>query len=176
MLCQICKKREAELLLYRMMNGKKIEFHICKECAALFTHQISSLTLPQFNLNDLLIGLLSALDFYENEEAIFANKKLMCSQCHLTYEEFRQTGRLGCSQCYENFKEKLKPLLVKLQGNYSHTGKMPLRMKNILNKKKEIARLKNDLNVAISKEEYEKAARLRDEIKKMKGLIEQTNE
>lgn len=129
MLCQICKKKKAGIIFYRIINGKKTEINICEECAALFTNKLSSLTLPQFNINDLLIGLLIAIDFYEKDEDVFINKELKCANYHLTYEEFRQAGKLGCSQCYRYFKNRLKPLLIKFHGNYNITGKCLIKSK-----------------------------------------------
>ena len=43
----------------------------------------------------------------------------------------------------------------------------PVETKNLSNKEKKLAQLKSDLDEAITKEDYEKAAHLRDEIKKM---------
>jgi len=150
MLCQICKKKKAGIIFYRIINGKKTEINICEECAVLFTNKLSSLTLPQFNINDLLIGLLSTIDFYGKDEDVFINKELKCANCHLTYEEFRQAGKLGCSQCYRYFKNRLKPLLIKFHGNYQHNGKMPHKIKNMVNRLSEVSRLKKELNVAFT--------------------------
>ncbi|MDZ4711801.1 MAG: bifunctional nuclease family protein [bacterium] len=43
----------------------------------------------------------------------------------------------------------------------------PVETKNLSNKEKKLVQLKNDLDEAITKEDYEKAAQLRDEIKKL---------
>lgn len=43
----------------------------------------------------------------------------------------------------------------------------PVETKNLSNKEKKLLQLRNDLDEAITKEEYEKAAQLRDEIKKL---------
>ena len=176
MLCQICKKKEATIILYRTINGKKTEIHICEDCAALFTNKLSALALPQFNLNDLLIGLLSAIDFYGTEEDVFIAKELKCHNCNLTYEEFRQSGKLGCSKCYNYFREKLKPLFLKLHGNDRHTGKIPHRTKGKLVQIKKVAQLKKELKEAVLKEEYEKAAKIRDRIIKHERATKQEDE
>lgn len=164
MLCQICKKKEATIILYKIVNGKRTEIHICEDCAALFTNKLSVLALPQFNLNNLLIGLLSAIDFYGKDEDVFITKELKCHNCNLTYEEFKQSGKLGCSKCYYHFREKLKPLLIKLHGCDQHTGKIPRRAKGKLFQIKKIAQLKKELKEAVLKEKYEEAAKIRDEI------------
>ncbi len=43
----------------------------------------------------------------------------------------------------------------------------PVETKNLSNKEKKLLQLRNDLDEAITKEDYEKAAQLRDEIKKL---------
>ncbi|MEA1940557.1 MAG: UvrB/UvrC motif-containing protein [Candidatus Caldatribacteriota bacterium] len=170
MLCQICKKNEATIILTRIVNGEKREIHICENCAKLFfSNELTVLSLPQFNLNNLLIGLLNAIDLYGQEEEAIAVKELKCQNCKLTYDEFRKSGKLGCSECYQYFREKLIPLFKKLHGNTQHRGKVPHQAEGKLNKIKKVEYLKKELQDAVSKEKYEKAAQIRDRILKIKG-------
>jgi protein arginine kinase activator len=83
----------------------------------------------------------------------------------MSLEEFQKTGRLGCSTCYDTFGEVLKPLIKRLHGSLQHTGKVPVRFSKTVSITREIAKLKDLLNKAIEKEEYEKAAEIRDKIK-----------
>jgi protein arginine kinase activator len=76
---------------------------------------------------------------------------------------------LGCSQCYETFKEGLIPLLKKIHGSTQHAGSSP--KKKTKKKRKfsgKIQELKEQLDEAIKKEDFEEAARLRDKIKELK--------
>ncbi|GAG61436.1 unnamed protein product, partial [marine sediment metagenome] len=64
MLCQICKKKEATITLTKIVGGQKTEIHLCKDCASFFSDKFSIFPLPKFDINDLLVGLLNAIDLY----------------------------------------------------------------------------------------------------------------
>ena len=89
MLCQICTKKEATIIITKIVGGKKTEFHLCKDCAAAFSDKFSIFPLPQFDINDLLTGLLKAIDLYNKEEGIVPVKEIKCGNCNLTYDEFK---------------------------------------------------------------------------------------
>ncbi len=74
---------------------------------------------------------------------------------------------MGCSECYRTFNKKLLPLLRRLHGSVQHTGKAPLQKVGVGKKGKEIMELRRELQKVIEKEEYEKAAVIRDKIKKL---------
>src|SRR5262249_41844412 len=51
-----------------------------------------------------------------------------CAACGLTYASFRQTGYLGCPECYTAFEQQLVPLIARAhEGGTHHTGKSPKR-------------------------------------------------
>lgn len=95
-----------------------------------------------------------------------------CPACQHSLEEILMTGKLGCGHCYEHYKKELLPLIEKCQsGGLKHLGKIP---KNLPPKKPSpelLKKLENDLKVAIDKEDYEQAAKLKDEIKKLQCLF-----
>ena len=90
-------------------------------------------------------------------------KQIGCPTCGSTPEEILMTGKIGCGNCYEYYKKELAVLIEKCQsGATKHMGKVPKQFNPELTKK-----LEADLKVAIEKENYEQAAKLRDEIKKL---------
>ena len=92
--------------------------------------------------------------------------EIKCSRCGLSYSDFRKTFQLGCSQCYKTFKEQLEPMLRRIHGSIIHKGKVPSKAPVKAEvPKDEIKELKTKLAEAIKREEYEEAARLRDEIR-----------
>ncbi len=175
MLCQICKKKEATIIITKIVGGQKTEFHLCKDCTAAFSDTFSVFPLPQFDINDLLTGLLKAIDLYSKEEGVVPVKEINCSNCHLTYDEFKQSGKLGCSVCYQDFREQLTPILRRLHGNSKHVGKIPHQAKGKLDKIKKIKQLRKELQEVVIMEEYEKAAKIRDEILKLEGVPKKEN-
>ncbi|TFB09152.1 hypothetical protein E3V08_01060 [Candidatus Atribacteria bacterium MT.SAG.1] len=175
MLCQICRKKEATITLTKIVGSQKTEIRLCKDCAPVFSDKFPIFPLPQFDINDLLAGLLNAIDLYHEEEGVIPGKKIECSNCHLTYNEFKRSGKLGCSVCYHDFREQLTPLLRRLHGNSEHTGKMPRQLEGKFNKISKIKQLKKELQGLILKEEYEKAANTRDKILKLEGVLKKKN-
>jgi protein arginine kinase activator len=156
MLCDICHKNIATVHLTEIINDKVVEMHICQKCAKEKADQIQE----QLSISDLLGGLV---ELEEKRERSF----LKCSNCGLTYREFKKKGRLGCLNCYLTFKEKLFPLLKKIHGAVRHTGKSPLNLKGEISLQDRLRDLRERLERAIKLEEYEEAARLRDQIKEL---------
>lgn len=161
MLCDDCKKNQACIHLTQISNtsAQKIDKHLCEECAKKYGNFILNMN-QGFSVNDFLAGM-----FNKNTQDTPQPKIEMCPNCKMTYRDFSRTGKIGCSVCYETFAGKLKPLLRRLHGDSSHTGKVPKRSGGKLEMKQRIAKLRQQLSVFVANEEYEKAALLRDEIK-----------
>jgi protein arginine kinase activator len=158
MLCDICHKNIATVHLTEIVNDKIAEMHICSTCAKTKTEEIKD----QLNISDFLGGLSGIGPAQGKKEEI----DLKCASCGLTYADFKKKGRLGCSNCYVSFRVVLLPLIKKIHGSTHHVGKSPL--KHVLGAAQEkIADLKTQLKKAIQMEEYEAAARLRDEMKNL---------
>jgi protein arginine kinase activator len=166
MLCQICKKNEATIKIVKVVGMSKIELNVCSECANyLLGNTISSISFSQNNINEILGNLLNAFYKYSEEDNYNSQEiVLKCANCGLTYSEFVKTGKLGCSKCYETFTKQIKPLLERLHGNSEHVGKIPNKIKTRIDRLQKIKKIKEELQKAVSKEEYEKAAQLRDQI------------
>ena len=97
----------------------------------------------QFSLHNLFGTLLNE-NMRGSREALRA-AKLQCPDCGLTFAQFSQIGRLGCSSCYGAFEEKLKPLLRRIHGSTRHSGKVPRRSRSAIRFKRELDRLKDEL-------------------------------
>jgi protein arginine kinase activator len=89
-----------------------------------------------------------------------------CPKCGYTFSDYAKTGLLGCDECYTTFANKLEPVLHKLHGKSCH-----IKQKNNTSKEKpknKLEKLQEQLKECIEKEEYEKAAQIRDEIKALR--------
>lgn len=180
MICQECNQRPAALHFTKIINGEKTEVHLCEKCAQekgdMFIFNGGS----GFAFNNLLAGLLN-IDptFQKPDQNPFQQEEILqCNQCEMTFSQFLKVGRFGCAECYETFKDQLKPVLRRLHsGNWSHSGKIPKRIGGEIHLKKQIEDLKNNLRELISQEEFEKAAEIRDEIRLLeKKLTEEGGE
>lgn len=92
-----------------------------------------------------------------------------CPHCGITFREFRQKGRLGCPQDYDFFATELEPLLYSIHGRKEHSGKRPQAGARGGQRHSELLRLKREMQVAVEREDYESAARLRDQIRNLEG-------
>lgn len=176
MICQECNQRPATLHFTKIVNGEKTEVHLCEKCAQEKGEMFMINGSSGFTFNNLLAGLLNMeTSFQQQSKNAFQQEEvLQCDRCGMTYPQFVKVGRLGCSHCYDAFKEQLKPVLRRLHsGNWTHNGKIPKRIGGGIHLRKRIEELKNELKDAIGKEEFENAAKIRDEIRSLeKGLME----
>ena len=169
MKCMECNEEPATLHFTKFIDGTKEEIHLCQSCAIKREEAIVD---ESYTLHDLLTGLfnfeagqvdMNMQAFQKKEE-----KDLICSNCELTFNEFRHIGTFGCSDCYSSFKSKLNPIFKRVHsGNIRHIGKIPKRGGQVLHKKKELESYRNELNKLIIDENFEKAAVIRDKIKEI---------
>ncbi len=169
MLCQECGERPATLHFTRIVNGEKTELNLCEHCAQEKGHILQDVG-NSFSINNLLSGFLNFEPPFhaapdQNQE------QNRCETCGLTYNQFAKSGRFGCSDCYKTFDHKLDPLFRRIHGNTVHSGKVPARTGGQIKLKRELQQLKDDLQRSIAREEFERAAQLRDQIRELEQQI-----
>ncbi|WP_455538780.1 UvrB/UvrC motif-containing protein [Terrisporobacter sp.] len=179
MLCQKCHKKTASVFISSIINGQETRMYLCSDCVKdypLFDFKFQE----PFSMKDVMDKFKidkesSPDDEYKkllNLDKDSEDKNIICPNCHSTYEEYKKTGKLGCSICYEAFENQLNSILKNIYGYEEYLGKIPKKDDNQIHISNEIRILKEDLNRAVEQEEYEKAADIRDKIKD----LEQCNE
>lgn len=177
MLCEKCKKNEAKVNLITVVNGQKHEIWLCDNCVKdisniPFFNSISANETVSFQ--GMLTEMLSNVGNKANTNNNQVNK-IVCPNCGLTYDEFKKTGKLGCADCYVAFKIVLEPRIKSLQAGVKHIGKIPSMKGEELLRRRKLKDLKTEMQKLIVTEEYEKAAFVRDEIKKIELYILECN-
>lgn len=156
-LCEICKKNEATVTLTEInKDGQKTDLFLCPTCA----REKGFVDIPE--IGKTLSEIINELKEKIQEE----DTRLACPECRITFADFKRRGRLGCATCYTAFSPKIKPLLKRLHGSSQHLGKKITSGTKPTLIKYEIKRLRTELKWAIQEEDYEKAARLRDLLRK----------
>lgn len=163
MLCEHCKERQANVHITQVVNDKRVELNLCETCYQKEAGKFNLLVQPDFNFHHILAGFLQP---DQQGEKTAQTQGDGCRNCSLTFSDFSKAGQLGCSECYEHYAGNLEPVLRRIHGNTTHVGKVPRRTGGLVRVRKELNTLKIRLQDAITREAYEEAARLRDEIHK----------
>ena len=169
MLCEICKKEEATVHLTKVADQQVKKLHLCEGCKeemGVDTESPSSIT-------DLFPGGNPDEPELTMEESVPAS--LVCPSCEMTKLHFKKSGRLGCVTCYETFEDELFPLIKAMHHSDRHTGKRPSRLSAKAVAQEELMRLQESLSLAIADEQFEEAARLRDEIRVCTKTLEESD-
>ena len=94
----------------------------------------------------------------------------------MTWQEFKDTGLLGCPKDYDLFVNQLGGVVERAQqGATHHTGKnvtITEREKKedpVKLRQQQLNKLRKELARAVEDESYEKAAQLRDKIKALES-------
>lgn len=156
--CDRCDS-QASFHLTEIRSGQKSERHLCEECAKV-------LQVPQANKE--LQNLLKSFDPTAVGSQGRAKSAKVCPDCGMTYAEFRQNGRFGCSKDYDVFGKEVIALLDRIHGSSLYSGKTPEGGRVIDGELvDEASELRTQLAESVAKEDYEAAARLRDQINRM---------
>jgi protein arginine kinase activator len=159
MKCQRCPQT-ATLHITEVLTEEQFEeLHLCEQCAHKYLYEAQPAKQT---------GIKAAMSekVIEGEEPALLNQQ-ECPHCGMTFVEFRNTGRLGCPYDYQEFRAELVPLLENIHGEARHCGKTPRRLPQTKKTQDELMQLRNRLKAAITREDYEEAARLRDRIKEL---------
>lgn len=165
MLCEHCHKREANISITQIVQGKKIEVHLCDVCAKEHEYRM-------YNSNPSFQQFLSGLMKLSGVEQQNERQTNVCPNCQLTLEEFKKNSKLGCGHCYKAFAPYIKYVFKSVHGGYIHNGKRPLRISKSDILKENIEELESKLRLALMQEDYIDAAKIRDELLKLKEDIE----
>lgn len=155
MKCDRCDK-DATVHLTQVMNGQMQKMHLCAECAKdLGVNEDSG-----FTISDILLGKGSV-------SPLTSTRSSVCDECGLTLVKFRKTGRMGCPTCYQAFELELQPILKSIHHATRHQGRIPTNRKQTLDLRTQQEDLESLLDEAVRDEDYERAAELRDELRRL---------
>lgn len=162
MKCDNCNERQAAIHLTQIVDNSVTTVHLCEECAAEKGVQTGA-SVSKYPLADFLAslgkGAAVALPPGGEDRA--------CPDCRATLADFRETGRLGCPQCYEVFATHLRDLLRRIHGSSQHVGEVYLTPgeSEAPDQDRLLRELKEKLHRAVESENFELAAELRDRIR-----------
>ena len=163
MLCQQCGEREAVFNLNKIANDSMTTLHVCERCAA--EHGIEN----QAQVAMTPLGKFIAAMGKGGGAGVIVEHGT-CPGCGATLADFRESGRLGCGECYITFTSPLRDLLRRLHGSMQHVGeRYAVPGAPAPDPASDASELRNRLRAAIEAEDFEQAAELRDRLRLQEG-------
>lgn len=178
MICQRCGQMDATVHMVELVDGRRNDLWLCTVCAGRSAEDDEGppgfrggvnpgegdSAGDDYSLADFLGQIFGSLD-----DAAHADLPA-CPACGYTFAQFRTTNQLGCPRCYESFRGPLHSILSHLHRHVSHLGKAPRPAGGEADRPGVLSRTRVALEKAIAAEEFEKAARLRDEIQRLESV------
>ncbi len=164
MLCQNCQKNVATVQVTELIEAGTDEPEIreeqlCEICA-------QSKDLPHAPVaKKSVTDILKLLQYSAQQSTARRRAAPVCPDCGMTWEEFRKRGRFGCPKDYEIFAKPLQDLLQRMHGSLEHVGRVPGVCPEKVAQQQRVSELGRELDSAIRDEDYEQAARIRDELR-----------
>jgi protein arginine kinase activator len=167
MLCSVCKKKPATVHLTQIVNDKMQKVDLCEDCA-----KDKGVNDPTgFMMADMIFGVSAPQEIAEPAAPAAKAAELACPKCGCAQSDFKKLGRFGCAHCYQVFSEGLEDLLKSMHKGTRHVGKVPGSQREAPpanDAADRLQQLSRQLEQAVAQEDYEMAAKLRDEIKALK--------
>ena len=148
-----------------IVNGVSKNTSLCRDCAikeGVFASEKPSL------FDEMFSSFADMIGFEQVENVI-------CPVCKTTLREFKTTGRLGCPNCYDMFREEISNILKRIAPFETHkqeTLKATKSKPQKLTKEEQIKALREEMKLAVSEERYEDAAKIKKQIVKLENANE----
>ncbi|MEM6570302.1 MAG: UvrB/UvrC motif-containing protein [Planctomycetota bacterium] len=169
MMCQRCQKAQATVHIdeVKSFNGPGAasnevdEHHLCEACAQ--ETDLPNLGVPKKSMDEVWKLLQNA--------ALKAHKAprqvRTCPTCGMSHDQLKRKGRVGCQDCYDTFSDYLDDLLERMHGSTEHSGRIPGVDLEANRRRQAIQGARAELERAIGAENFERAAELRDELRRL---------
>ncbi len=159
MYCENCGSNVATTYIKRVINGIKTEKHLCSNCASEL-----GFTAQNGNFSNVLTSM------FNDMAGIKTSDTRRCSCCNSSFSDIAKSGKVGCPNCYNEFLNELLPYIKRIHGNVKHIGKIPNMLPlAVTSEKDKLSILKDELSILVKNEEFEKAAKIRDQIRSIEN-------
>ena len=195
MKCDRCQLAPASVRISQTVNGVSSELHLCRECAVELENEYAKNAWGKLFPDTFFgswLGHTGGIPSFGEE--VSAQEDISCPTCGCSFKDFRRTGLFGCADCYQAFRGQLDEIFRRVQAGSEHMGRIPgsLQAKGdaapsvneaaapdptaaetaptvTVPEPGSVADLRRQQQEAVEREDYELAARLRDQIREVEG-------
>ena len=174
MKCEICHKNDATTAYTHIVDDTKKTLLLCGNCIPQSQEKKKDVSRPKDDdppqsVPQLIKKVKVEFNTAGSSEA---TENTVCRECGMTYKQFKKVGRLGCHQCYTSFAPQLERLLKRIHGADAHCGKGLVEVGTVPSPHKALEQLRNELKDAVGREQFERAAKIRDQIRGIEADVE----
>ena len=152
--------------LLRVVDGTVSHTHLCARCAEGVAEQTEGLALV-LAVPSVFRGLSKRSSGDQEEAAGGASasrEETFCGVCGTTLSDLKESGMVGCANCYRVFADQLEASVRREAEPIEHLGKVPLRGPESDSLRHEMMRLERMLRELVAHERFEEAAGVRDRL------------
>ena len=188
--CAKCDK-PAQYKIVKIQENMVEDYLLCAEHAQQVSKHL------RLNQQANILSMLQKILNQQTADGETVKADVYCDNCHLSYEAYKKTLLLGCSDCYRSFEELLVKDLRRFHGAVSQDPDAIAELEepdveeevamNDLDEElatrvdadeelpappeadKSMETLKKQLRQAIENEDFERAAKLRDAVRSIEG-------
>lgn len=165
MTCEQCGTREAVVILKQVEGAEVRILHLCEPCAA--ERGVEDI---EATAKTPLGAFLAAMgkEIVAEPSLPGAAPAAVCQACGASLQDFRESGRLGCAECWTTFEGPLRGLLRRVHGTTHHVGELyQTPGEEPTDPGALVSSLRAHLRSAVESENFELAAELRDRLRGM---------
>jgi len=171
--CEACGEEPASIHLLRVVDGAVTHTHLCPGCAEEMAEQADGLALV-LAVPSVLRNLAKQVPGGEpTGDRLRLEADGFCPVCGTTLSDLRESGLLGCANCYQVFSAYLERTLPEGIQLTEHLGKIPHRGPETDTLRHEIMRLERMLRELVECERFEEAAGVRDRLSELGQRLEE---
>ena len=168
MKCEICHQADAAAVIHVKKDGEKKELYVCKACANKARHP-SKKRRPEEEARDFAFNegeeppeyvknlVEATLGFMKGGVESKQNKHAKCPVCKTSWEQIKESGRIGCPACWKVFGARIREAFLVGQYGPKHVGAMPANVTGEASR----AYLERELKAAVGREDFKRAAALK---------------
>jgi protein arginine kinase activator len=168
--CELCGEEPATMHLLRVVDGGISHTHLCAACAEQMAGEQTEGLALVLAVPSMLRGFGRKASEDQPEAAggsTVNHEESFCGVCGTTLTDLKESGMLGCANCYRVFADHLEATIRREAEPVEHLGKVPLRGPETDTLRHEMMRLERMLRELVQHERFEEAASVRDRLSEL---------